>query len=131
MSSQPKWQSQAPAPQSSKRPCILYIEENEAFFRRIKGSLENAGYGVIGATNGWQALALLAKSPVRLVLGGDVLCGAEGIDLAERMKEIQPEVPVVLCSRGLPNSMRGVDAFISADESSSNFLTLIKSFLDR
>jgi hypothetical protein len=83
-------------------------------------------------TNSWQALALLLKSPIRLVLGGELLCGADGdgTELARRIKEIKPDVPVVLCSRTLPNSMRGIDAFFSAEESSSNFLTLIKNFLD-
>jgi DNA-binding NtrC family response regulator len=131
MSSQTKWQNQAPAPESSKRPCILYIEENEAYFRRIKASLENAGYGVVGVTNSWQALALLLKSPIRLVLGGELLCGGDGSELAQRIKEIKPDVPVVLCSRTLPNSMRGIDAFVSAEESPSNLLTLISDFLDR
>lgn len=130
MSSQPKWQSQVPALESSKRPCILYIEENEASSRRIKASLENDGYAVIGATNTWQALALLGKSPIRLVLGGDLPAGADGTELAERIKEIRPDIPIVLRSRTLPNSMRCVDAFVNADEPWSNLLALMRDFLN-
>jgi DNA-binding NtrC family response regulator len=131
MSSPPKPQSQALTSQSSKKPCILYIEENEALFRQIKGSLENAGYGVIGATNSWQALAFLLKSPIRLVLGGQLLCGADGIELIQKIKEAKPDVPVVLWSRTLPNSMRGLDAFVSAEESTANFLTLLQKLLQK
>ena len=130
MSSQSKWQSQAPTDESSKRPCILYIEENEAFFLKIKASLENAGYAVIGATNSWQALAFLPKSPIRLVLGGELLCGAEGIELVQKIKGSKPNVPLILCSRTLPHSMKGVDAFVSTDMPLSNFQALIKNFLD-
>ena len=129
MSSQPKWQSHTPLPESSARPCILYVEENEAFFRQIKRALENAGYGVIGTSGGWQALALLLTTPIRLVLGGDVLCGADGPELVERMKEAKPGVPVVICSRTLPNSLRGVYAFVSANEPSSQLLGLVKELL--
>jgi len=56
---------------------------------QLKWSLENAGYGVVGATNSWQALALLLKTPVRLVVDGDLLCRAEGTDLAARIKDSQ------------------------------------------
>ena len=130
MSSQPKWQRPAP-PDSSKRPCILYIEENEASFRQVKSSLENFGYNVIGAANGWQALALLLNSPISLVLGGEALCTADGAELVQKIKGIKPNVPVILCSRTLPHSMKDVDAFVSADMPSSNFQALIKNFLDR
>jgi DNA-binding response OmpR family regulator len=125
MSSQPKWQS-LPAAESSKRATILYLEDNESLFRQVKSSLENAGYAVAGATNGWQAQALLLKTPIRLVVGGDLLCREEGRDLAARMKEIQPHIAVVVRSRILPSSMRGVDLFISADEPWLNFLKLVK-----
>jgi CheY-like chemotaxis protein len=131
MSSQSKWQSQAPTDESSKRPCILYIEENEAFFLKIKASLEDAGYAVIGATNSWQALAFLPKSPIRLVLGGELLCGAEGVELVQKIKESKPDVPIVLWSRALPDSMRGLDAFFSAEESPTNFLMLLRKLLER
>src|SRR5215467_12073585 len=126
MSSQPKWQRQAP-PESSKRPCILYIEDNEACFRQVKSSLENFGYNVIGATNGWQALALLMNNPIRLVLGGDALCTTDGTELVQKIKGIKPNVALILCSRTLPHSMKGVDAFVSADMPSLNFQALIKS----
>ena len=128
--SQSKWQRQAP-PESSKRPCILYIEDNEAFFRQVKSSLENFGYNVIGATNGWQALALLLNSPISLVLGGDALCTPDGTELVQKIKGVKPNVPLILCSRTLPHSMRGVDAFVSTDMPSSNFQALVKNILDR
>jgi response regulator RpfG family c-di-GMP phosphodiesterase len=130
MSSQPKWQS-IPAAESSKRLTILYIEENESLFRQVKGSLESAGYSVVGATNSWQAQALLLKTPIRLVVGGDLLCREEGRDLVARMKEIQPDIAVVVRSRFLPSSMKGVDLFISADEPWPNFLTFVKDSFNR
>jgi DNA-binding response OmpR family regulator len=130
MSSQPKWQN-VPAAESSKRPAILYLEDNESLFRQVKGSLENAGYSVAGATNSWQALAVLLKTPVRLVVGGDLLCRAEGTQLVERIKETQPDIAVVVRSRILPSSIKGVDLFISVDEPWPNFLTIVKDFTNR
>lgn len=129
MSSQPKWPSQISAPDPAKRPSILYVEEDEAFFRRAKEALEHAGYGVMGASSGWQALALLLKTPARVVLGGDALCGTDAAELIARMKQIQPGVAVIICSRNLPHSMKGVDAFVSAHENFSHLLSLLRQFL--
>ena len=86
---------------------------------------------MIGATNSWQALALVPKSPIRLVLGGEVLCGPEGIELVQKIKETKPNIPVVLWSRALPDSVRGLDAFVSAEESPANFLTLLRNLLEK
>jgi DNA-binding NtrC family response regulator len=97
----------------------------------MKDFFENTGYSVVGAANSWQALALLVKSPIRLIVGGELLCGADGMELVQRIKDLKPDVPLVLCSRTLPNSMRGVDAFVSADEPSSNFFIVVKGLLDR
>jgi hypothetical protein len=130
MSSQPKWQS-VPAAESSKRVTILYLEENESLFREVKASLENAGYAVAGATSSWQALSLLRKTPVRLVMGGDLLCREEGSGLVAKMKEIEPHIAIVVRSRIIPSSMRGVDLFISADEPWANFLTIVKDSVNR
>jgi len=129
MSSQPKWQHHPAVPESSKRPCILYVEANEVVFHRIEGALESVGYGVIGASSGWQALSLLLKNPIRLVLGGDVLCGADGIELVAKMKEVKPDVSIVICSQTLPSSMRGLDAFVNVNGPVSNLLGLVKGLL--
>jgi len=131
MSLQSKWQSQVLIHESSRKPCILYIEQNETFFRKIKACLENAGFAVIGATNSWQALALVPKSPTHLVLGGEVLSGPEGIELVRKIKEAKPDIPVVLWSRSLPDSMKGLDAFVSAEESPANFLMLLRKLSER
>ena len=131
MSSPPKSKSRVPTPESSKKPCILCIEENEELFRQIKGSLENAGYGVIGTRNSWQALAFLLKSPFHLVLGGELLTRADGVELIQKIRKARPDVPIVLWSRTLPNSMKNLDAFVSAEESPANLLTLLEKLLRR
>jgi hypothetical protein len=69
---------------------------------------------------------LLLKTPICLMVGGDLLCREGGMDLAARMKEIQPHIAVVVRSRILPSSMRGVDFFISAAEPWLNFLNIVK-----
>ena len=76
-------------------------------------------------------LAFVPKSPIRLVLGGEVLCGPEGIEPVQKIKETKPDIPVVLWSRSLPDSMKRLDAFVSAEESPANFLMLLRKLLEK
>jgi CheY-like chemotaxis protein len=54
------------------------------------------GSRVVGTSSGDGALALVAEWPVDLVLVDDELSGASGIDVARRIREIHPDIPIVL-----------------------------------
>lgn len=115
----------------SAKPLILCIEDNVEHLRLRKAVLENAGYGVLGASTGAEALEILREAPICLVLSDHMLGGTTGTVLATEIKQINRDVPVILHSGNVPKSMQNVDGFINKDESVSSFLALIHGFVKR
>ncbi len=99
--------------------------------RLRKAVLEKNGYAVLSANNGKDAIQTLREAPVCLVISDHMLRGETGLDLAHTMKEIKPDVPVVLYSGNPPDSMRGVDCFINKSESTAQFLEIIADLIRR
>jgi CheY-like chemotaxis protein len=113
------------------KPIILCIEDNEIYLHLRKAVLERAGYAVLSASSGSEALEILGEAPVCLVLSDHMLRGTNGTELAKEMKRIKPDVPVVLYSGTVPETMRYVDGFIRKDEPVSFLLKLIHEFVRR
>ena len=120
-----------PARARSGQPTILCVEDNKAYLRLRKAVLEREGYRVLAATTGSEALAILQESPVCLVLSDHMLRGTTGLALAARMKKMKPQIPVVLYSGQVPETMGEVDCFISKDETVASFLSIISSLVKR
>lgn len=113
------------------RPLILCVEDNEDHLRLRKQVLERNGYAVVAATDGAAALQTLREAPICLVLSDHMLRGTNGGELAKQMKQVKPDVPVVLYSGNPPESLRGIDAFINKGESVSEFLIIIRDLVQR
>ena len=92
--------------------------------------LEEAGFKVLVATSGADALQLFASNPVDLVL---LEPGMNGDVVVEHMKAGHSDVPIALLSAddGLPESaLRWVDGFVSKSESPANLLQIVEHWLD-
>ena len=120
-----------PSVQPRMRPFILCIEDNETYLRLRKAVLEEAGYTVLSATNETEAIEVLSEAPVCLILSDHMLRGTTGTEIAKRMKEIKRDVPIIVYSGKVPETLRHVDGFINKDEPVSNFLSLIHEFVKR
>ena len=83
-------------PKPTTKATILCVDEDEELLRLRKGVLEDAGYAVLLASSGGRALELLSDTQVSLVLTGNLGRVISGTELAQEMKRIKPEVPVVL-----------------------------------
>ena len=79
---------------------ILVVEDEDGLRRLAERTLKSAGYQVLTAANGGEALLLLEQfdGPVHLMLTDVVMPGMSGRDLAERLREIRPEVKVLYSS---------------------------------
>jgi CheY-like chemotaxis protein len=118
-------------PPPSARPLILCLEDNESYLYLRKAVLEHAGYNVIGVSTADAALDALREAPVCLVLSDHMLRGATGTEMAAKMKEIRPDVPVVIHSGSNPDSMKNVDVFINKDVPTAKFLAIIRDVFHR
>ena len=79
---------------------ILVVEDEQALRKAIKRILESAGYTVLAAANGGEALLLLEhhEGPVYLMLTDLVMPGLSGRELAQRLARMRPDVKVLYMS---------------------------------
>lgn len=79
---------------------ILYIDDEDALVTLARKLLERLGYRVAGFSIPEAALAAFEAAPDEfdLVLSDLSMPGMSGIDLARRVLEIRPDIPVLLAS---------------------------------
>jgi CheY-like chemotaxis protein len=119
--------------QSAKngRRLILSVDDEPAILVTRQKILEGAGYDVLSATDGEQALRLFASQPVDLVLLDYVLPGLGGGAIAEQMKRCRHNVPIVLVTASpVPEeTVTRVDCRIVKGEGPALLLEKIAQFL--
>lgn len=81
-------------------PVVLFVEDNTALRYTVAAELRDAGYVVVEATTGEEAVAQLSGSGRIDVLLTDLrLPGRlDGWDIAERARGLRPGVPVIYAS---------------------------------
>lgn len=75
---------------------ILLVEDDAGCLRNIATFLREEGYDVTQAQDGDEALELIARSSFDLVLTDIRMPRIDGITLAEQVRTIAPETPVIL-----------------------------------
>jgi two-component system cell cycle sensor histidine kinase/response regulator CckA len=95
--------SDRPAPavvSSSGTETILLVEDNAGLRKLATRLLARAGYTVLGAATGEEALLVLERhdAPVHLLLTDVVMPGMSGRDLAERLAQTRPGMKVLYMS---------------------------------
>jgi two-component system cell cycle sensor histidine kinase/response regulator CckA len=89
---------------------VLLVEDADALRDLTRRILVEAGYSVLEARNGVQAVRILARQgPVDLLLSDIVMPGMSGRDLALRMREKDPEIPIVFMSGYTDDALLGGD----------------------
>jgi CheY-like chemotaxis protein len=118
-------------PPLSARPLILCLEDDESYLYLRQAVLQQAGYNVIGVSTAADALQALREAPICLILADHMLRGTTGTEVAAKMKQIRPDVPIVLFSGNNPDSMKNVDLFINKDVPTAKFLAILRDVLNR
>ena len=96
-------------------PVILVIEDEVPLRRLVVKVLKGAGYDVIEAVNGEEALVLASRHPsIDLVLSDVVMPVVSGPELVTRLKATRPELVVLF--------MSGYDRALIDQKSAANFL---------
>jgi PAS domain S-box-containing protein len=92
------------APPGAKGETVLAVEDNEALLRVVVRQLEKLGYRAIEARSPVEALALLEREKVDLLLTDIVMPGGmDGYGLARAVRSRWPGIKVVLTS-GFPET---------------------------
>jgi two-component system C4-dicarboxylate transport response regulator DctD len=77
---------------------ILVVDDEKDVRDVLQRFFADKGYEVLTCASADEALALLGKTPVGAVLLDIQMPGMDGVAALQRIKEIQPDLPVVMVS---------------------------------
>ena len=79
---------------------ILFVDDEDLLAELGKGRLEKLGYEVTAVADSTEALEVFLTEPSRfdLVVTDQTMPEMTGLDLAQRLLNIRPEIPVILCT---------------------------------
>jgi CheY-like chemotaxis protein len=94
---------------------ILCVDDEETPRTLRKLILQKQGYQVITAASGAEALELLGRASINLVLSDQMMPGMSGTELTKSVKAMQPTMPVILISgvNEIPADASHADRFVS------------------
>jgi CheY-like chemotaxis protein len=111
---------------------VLCVDDELVGLRVRKILLERAGYRVLTALDGAAGLDLFAAEPVEAVILDYSMPGMHGGEVAARMREVKPRVPILLLSAyiGLPVEVTSlVDLYMTKGEGAPILLKKLGSLL--
>jgi len=80
----------------NKRAKILVVDDEAVVRESLRDWLIDAGYDVVIAENGPEALKIIEKEKIRIAISDLVMPGMDGIELMRRAKEIVPDIAVII-----------------------------------
>jgi len=114
---------------------ILIVDDSALSRRTLRRILESAGYEVVEANDGMTALELYFLEKPRLVLLDLVMKGMYGLDVLVKLREMDPQVLVIVASADIQSSTRkmvneeGALAFINKPFVSEQVIAAVETAL--
>jgi DNA-binding response OmpR family regulator len=100
---------------------VLCVENTSASLNKLQHVLHEAGYEVITASSGQEAISVFIDQPVDGVLLECDLPDENGVAVRDEMKQIKPEVAVLLLAGIGPRTrmlLRFFDAYLRGQSAS-------------
>jgi two-component system, cell cycle sensor histidine kinase and response regulator CckA len=118
---------------------ILVVEDEPTVRKLVRAVLEGAGYIVLEASYGPEALATVTRHPdeIELLLTDVRMPGMDGCDLAEKVKSLSPHTRVLYMSaytddpRVLDASLGADSAFLQKPFAPDALTKMVRDLLDR
>jgi len=118
--------------EAAPHPRVLCIDDELVGLKIRTLLLERAGYEVFSADEGAKGLDIFAREPVEAVVLDFAMPGMNGGEVATRMREIKPHVPILLLSAyvGLPEEVTDlVDVYMTKGEGAPHLLEKLNAML--
>ncbi len=96
-------------------PTVLIIDDDEQVLRLLRTVFEEAGYVVLEASNGREALARMTGHPVNLVVTDLVMPEKEGLETIQELRRKYPEVKILAISGTFGGSYLKMASRLGAD----------------
>jgi two-component system chemotaxis response regulator CheY len=116
-------------------PKILIVDDSALSRRTLRRILESAGYEVVEAEDGMTALEIYFLEKPGLVLLDLVMKGMYGLDVLEKLPEMDPKSLVVVASADIQSSTRkmadeaGAQGFINKPFVPEDVIAAVESAL--
>ncbi len=114
-------------------PLLLCVDDEINGLQLRKIILETRGYRVLIAASGAEGLKLFEENPVELVVLDFLMPEMKGDEVADRMRQFKPHVPIIMLSAYYDLPARVdllVDARIVKGESTQNLLETVARLLE-
>jgi CheY-like chemotaxis protein len=111
---------------------VLCVDDELVGLQVRKLLLERAGYRVLAAEDGPAGLEIFAAEQVEAVVLDYSMPGMHGGEVATRMRQLKPSVPILLLSAyvGLPTEVTSVvDLYMTKGQGAALLLTKLSSLL--
>jgi CheY-like chemotaxis protein len=113
---------------------VLCIDDEVLGLHVRKILLERAGYEVLTAPDGRSGLEMFRTEPVQAVILDYTMPGMNGGEVANRMRQTKPEIPILLLSANIalpPDIASLVDGYVTKGESAPVLLERLGTMLPR
>lgn len=75
---------------------ILVVDDERAIRDLLSDAISHAGYDVLSASNGKEALSLIEQENIQIAICDIKMPGMDGIDLLKKIRDISPETIVLM-----------------------------------
>lgn len=82
----------------NNKPTILVVDDEKSIRNTLREILEFEGYDIQEAESGAKAIKLFKENDIDLVILDIKMSGMDGIEVLENVKELKPEIPVIMIS---------------------------------
>jgi CheY-like chemotaxis protein len=82
----------------TKAPTIMFVDDEDEVRAPLATLLRIEGYRVLEARSTQEALRVLAREHVDVLLTDVVMPGSDGIELSERARQMQPQIRVIFAT---------------------------------
>ena len=126
-----------PAKTRGQSQCVLLAEDDPALRRYLEVVLQRAGYAVVSAADGLEAMKLLLNTTVDIVVTDAVMPNLDGYELCRFMRSSKhlSQLPIILLSaldpRDAVSESEQVDVFLAKPVSPEDLLSCIVELTHR
>lgn len=119
------------------RPCVLLAEDDNALRRFLVVVLERAGYEVISASDGIEAMKIAVSQPIDLIVTDSMMPNLNGHEFCRFIRSSQKlsHLPIILLSalerKEINQNVKQADAFLSKPVSGEVLIECIEKLLSR
>lgn len=122
--------------ESPARACVLLAEDDRALRRFLEVVLQRAGFRVVPAADGLEAMKIALSSPIDIVVTDAMMPNLSGHELCRFLRNSQTlsHIPVILLSaleRKENQEPEQVDAFLSKPVSGESLIECIETLLKK